>query len=157
MKIPYLLLVAASVVALAGCGQKESAAAPGAGPKTFALTASDTMKYNVTRLEVSPGEEVRVTLTNVGTQPKAAMGHNWTLLKQGADAAAFANAAVLHKDSDYFPADLAGEVIAHTKLLGPRQSDTVEFKAPTEPGEYPFLCTFPGHFVSGMKGVLVVK
>jgi len=157
MKIPYLLLVAVFTAALAGCGQKETTAVPANGPKAFALTASDTMKYNIIRLEVAPGEDVKVTLTNVGTQPKVAMGHNWTLLKLGVDAAAFANAAVTHKDSDYFPSDLAGEVIAHTKLLGPHESDTVDFKAPTEPGEYPFLCTFPGHFVTGMKGVLVVR
>ncbi len=156
-KILHSVLAAACVAALAGCGGKGSTAAPGNGPKTFAITASDTMKYNVTRLEVSPGADVRVTLTNVGTQPKAAMGHNWTLLRKGADAAAFANAAVAHKDSDYFPDELAGEVLAHTKLLGPRESDTVDFKAPTEPGEYPYLCTFPGHFVSGMHGVLVVQ
>ncbi len=149
--------MAACAVALAGCGRKENTTVAANGPKVFTITASDTMKYNVTRIEVAPGEDVKVTLTNVGTQPKQAMGHNWTLLQKGADAAAFANAAVAHKDADYFPAELAGEVLAHTKLLGPRESDSVEFKAPAEPGEYPFLCTFPGHFVSGMKGVLVVK
>ncbi len=157
MKLMHFLLMAASVMALAGCGGKATTAASGNGPKTFAITASDTMKYSVTRLEVSPGEDVKVTLTNAGTQPKAAMGHNWTLLRKDADASAFANAAVAHKDSDYFPQELSSQVLAHTKLLGPRESDTVEFKAPTEPGDYPFLCTFPGHFVSGMKGVLVVK
>ncbi len=153
----HLLLMAGSVVALAGCGGKPSTAASGNGPKTFTITGSDTMKYSVTRLEVTAGEDVKVTLTNAGTQPKAAMGHNWTLLRKDADPAAFANAAAAHKDSDYFPEELSGQVIAHTKLLGPRESDTVAFKAPTEPGEYPFLCTCPGHFVSGMKGVLVVR
>jgi azurin len=157
MKNSYLVLAGAFVLALVGCGKTEDTAAPANGPKTFALTANDTMKYDLTRLEVSPGDTVRITLTNVGTLPKEAMGHNWTLLKKDADPAAFANAAVTHKDSDYFPTDMADEVLAHTKLLGPRQSDTIEFKAPSESGEYPFLCTFPGHFVSGMKGVLVVR
>jgi azurin len=156
MKIPYLVIIGAAALALVGCGKPEDTTAAANGPRTFALTANDTMKYSLTRLEVSAGEVVRVTLTNAGTLPREAMGHNWTLLKKDADPAAFANAAVAHRDSDYFPADQAGEVIAHTKLLGPRQSDTIEFTAPSEPGEYPFLCTFPGHFVSGMKGVLVV-
>jgi plastocyanin len=31
------------------------------------------------------------------------------------------------------------------------------FGAPAKPGSYTYLCTFPGHFVAGMKGVLVVK
>jgi len=157
MKTLFILLIAASLGWLAGCGGNQTAAEAANGPRTIALTAGDTMKYNLARIEAAPGEDVKVTLTNAGTQPKEAMGHNWTLLRKDADAAAFANAAVTHKDTDYFPTDLAGQVLAHTKLLGPRQSDTVEFKAPTEPGEYPYLCTFPGHYVSGMKGVLVVR
>ena len=157
MKILTVILATASLVTLAACGSKENAAASSGGAKTFAITGNDTMKYNITRMEVSPGENVKVTLTNAGSQPKQAMGHNWTLLKKDADAAAFANAAATQKDTDYFPADKADQVIAHTRLLGPRESETVEFKAPTEPGEYPYLCTFPGHFVSGMKGVLVVR
>jgi azurin len=85
------------------------------------------------------------------------MAHNWILLKQGSDPAAFASAAVTHQAEDYLPPDLAGEVLAHTRLLGPQQSDTITFKAPAEPGEYPFLCSFPAHYLTGMKGVLVVR
>lgn len=161
MKNPFVVLLLSSFLLLAGCGKKEPpqsavAAAP-SGPKTFELTANDTMKYSVNRLEVAPGEEVRLTLTNVGTLPKQAMAHNWILLKQGDDPQAFANAAVAHQAQDYFPPELAGEVLAHTRLLGSRESDTITFKAPAEPGEYPFLCTFPAHYLTGMKGVLVVR
>jgi len=158
MKTPFMMILCGSLMLLGACGKQESTAAAGTpgGPKAFEITANDTMKFSVTRLEVSAGEDVKVTLTNIGMQPKQAMGHNWTLLKKDADPAAFANAAVTHQAQDYFPEELAGEVIARIKLLGPKQSDTVEFKAPTEPGEYPFLCTFPGHFIAGMKGVLVV-
>ena len=109
------------------------------------------------RFEVSAGQEVKLTLTNLGTMPKVAMGHNFVLLKKGADSKAFSDAAIMAVATDYVPAALADQVIAHTKLLGPKQSDEITFKAPTEPGEYPFLCTFPAHFLSGMKGVLVVK
>jgi len=52
---------------------------------------------------------------------------------------------------------MAAQMIVHSKSLGPREKDTIEFTAPTEPGEYDFLCTFPGHYLIGMKGVLVVK
>ena len=160
MKNPSGVLVVSFFLLLVGCGKKESAgsavAATTHGPKTFELTANDTMKYNVNRLEVSAGEEVRLILTNIGTLPKQAMAHNWILLKQGDDPAAFANAAVAHQAQDYFPPELAGEVLAHTRLLGPRESDTITFKAPAAAGEYPFLCSFPAHFLTGMKGVLVV-
>lgn len=162
MKIPRLVVFVSSLVLLAGCGKNDTtaaatAAAAAPGPKTFALTANDTMKYNLARLEVSAGEEVKLTLTNAGTMPKASMAHNWILLKLGSDPVAFSNAAVTHKADDYFPTELAGEVLVHTRLLGPRESDTVEFKAPAGPGEYTYLCTFPGHYVSGMHGVLVVR
>lgn len=148
---------------LAGCGQKDQATAPvvstppASASATFEVTANDTMKFSVTRLEVKAGQEVKITLTNVGNMPKAAMGHNLVVLKKGADAKAYVDAAVTAMATDYLPAALADQVIAHTKLLGPKQSEEIVFKAPTEPGEYPFVCTFPAHYLSGMKGVLVVN
>jgi len=161
MKNPSVLIVVSSVLLVAGCGKKESAEPPAVavpnGGAVFALTANDTMKYNLTRLEVTAGQEVQLTLTNLGTLPKQSMAHNWILLKRGSDPAAYANAAVTHQAQDYFPPELAGEVLVHTRLLGPKQSDTITFKAPTEPGEYPFLCSFPAHYLTGMKGVLVVR
>jgi azurin len=79
------------------------------------------------------------------------------LLKAGTNEAAFNQAAVAAKDTEYIPASLSDQVIAHTKLLGPRKSDEVKFTVPETPGEYPFICTFPGHYAIGMKGVLVVR
>jgi len=163
MKTPHLLLLSSALL-LGGCGGGSSggstttaaAPAPANGPQTFALTANDTMRYNLTRLEVGAGQDVTLTFTNAGLMPKEQMAHNWILLKAGTDASAFVNAAVSHKADDYFPTELADEVIAHTKLLGPKQSDTIHFKAPAASGEYTYLCTFPGHFISGMHGVLVV-
>ena len=49
------------------------------------------------------------------------------------------------------------QVLAKIDLLGPRKSGEVVFKAPTTPGEYVYLCSFPAHFQVGMKGVLIVK
>ena len=164
MKIPVLLAVLCASFALVGCGQKESSsgaaassAPAGAGPRVIEITAGDTMKYNISTIEAKPGEELKVVLTNIGTQPVEVMGHNWTLLKAGTDVMAFATAAAVAKDTGYIPAALADEVIVHTKLLGPRKSDEVTFKAPEQPGDYPFLCTFPAHYQVGMKGVLTVK
>jgi len=115
------------------------------------------MKFNLTSIEAKPGEELKIVLTNIGTQPKEVMGHNWVLLKAGSDAAAFAAAAVTAKATDYIPDALKDQIIAHTALIGPRKSDEVTFKVPDAPGEYPFLCSFPAHYQVGMKGVLTVK
>jgi azurin len=155
-----LLPALAAGLVLAGCGKKEETAAPAAAASAvaaFEFTANDTMKYNLTHIEVKAGQDVTVSLTNMGNMPKAAMAHNWILLKKGADPKAFADAAVTAAATDYVPAALADQIIAHTKLLGPKQSDEISFKAPAEPGEYHFLCSFPAHFLSGMTGVMVVK
>lgn len=169
MKSSLLLSLLCSLVLVVGCSKKDAAApsapssaAPAAaaaaqGERVINIDASDTMKFSVTRIEATPGESLKVALHNKGTLPKEAMGHNWVLLKLGTDPMAFCQAAVAAKATDYVPASEASKVIVHTKLLGPKQVDEVSFKAPTEPGEYPFVCSFPAHAMSGMKGVLVVK
>ena len=170
MKSQITLSLLAGALLLAGCGKNEasapatstastSAATP-AAPAAAApieITANDAMKFSITRFEVNAGEEVKVIFTNLGTMPKQAMGHNFIILKKDADVKAFADAAVMAAATDYVPAAKADGVIAHTKLLGPKQSDEITFTAPSEPGEYPFICSFPAHFLSGMKGVMVVK
>ena len=169
MNLKLRLLCATALIALvtSGCGQKDTSSAntaanpatpaTPAGPRTLEITAGDNMKFNVTTLEAKAGEQLTVVLTNVGTQPKEVMGHNWILLKIGTDLEAFDKAAALAKESDYFPTSMAGQVLAHIPLLGPRKSGEITFTAPTTPGEYPFLCSFPAHFQVGMKGVLIVK
>jgi azurin len=166
MNIKLALPLLACGLLVAGCGKKEesSAAAPSASVKPAApavveveITANDTMKFSVTRIEAKPGQDVKVTLTNIGSMPKAAMGHNFVLLKKGVDPKEIVDAAVSAAATDYVPADKADKIIVHTKLLGPKQSEELNFKAPTEPGEYTFICTFPAHYLSGMHGVLVVQ
>lgn len=132
-------------------------AAPAAPEKTVVITANDTLRFSVTKIEASPGELLHVQLHNEGTMPIQAMGHNWVLLQAGKDPLDFAAAAVSASDQGYIPAALKSEVIAHIGLLGPGQTGDVTFKAPTVPGKYPFLCTFPAHCAAGMRGVLIVK
>jgi azurin len=158
------LLVLSALVALvsSGCGQKDASTASTAAPaaasgQTIEITAGDTMKYSVTQITAKPGEDLKVILTNNGTQPAEVMAHNWVLLKAGTDVAAFDAAAIGAKDTQYIPPALTNEIIAHIDMLGPRKSGEVDFKAPTTPGDYPFLCTFPAHYQVGMKGVLTVK
>jgi azurin len=162
MKTFLPLLAAASALLLAGCGPSSSTPAPAAvgtpaSPREIDITAGDTMKYSTTSIEAQPGETLTVVLTNNGSTPVEVMAHNWVLLKAGSDPAAFDSAALTAKDTGYLPPSLSGEVLAHIDLLGPRKSGQVTFQAPTTPGNYPFLCTFPAHFQNGMQGVLTVK
>lgn len=171
LRLPLCLTLTA--IALTGCGQKESASAPAASapapaaaapaaapaaaaPRVIEITANDTMKYNVISIEAKAGETIKIVLTNAGTLPKEAMGHNLVVLKPGSDGAAFSAAAMTAKDKDYIPDALKDQVIAHTKLLGPKNSDEVILKD-LKAGEYPYLCSFPAHYAVGMKGVLIVK
>ena len=55
-------------------------------------------------------------------------------------------------ETEYIPK--TDDIIAHTKLLYFGQSEVVKIDA-LEPGDYPYVCTFPGHFLN-MKGVLTV-
>lgn len=165
MKSTITISLLACGLVLAGCGKQEAPATSTASAATPAapavalieITANDAMKFNLTRFEVAAGQEVKVTFTNLGTMPKAAMGHNLIILKKDADVKAFADAAVMAMTTEYVPAAKADQVVAHTKLLGPKQSEEITFKAPAEKGDYPFLCSFPAHFIAGMKGVMVVK
>lgn len=174
MKKLHALSLLLCALTFAGCGKKEEAsaaaatapapapavtpAAPAApAPAVIEITANDSMKFNQTRFEVAAGQEVKITFTNMGTMPKVAMGHNFIVLKKGTDLKAFTDAAVMAAATDYVPAAKADQIIAHTKLLGPKQSEDLTFKAPAEAGEYPFICSFPAHYLSGMKGVMVVK
>lgn len=124
---------------------------------TVTITGNDQMKFDVTSIEAKPGQKVTVTMKNAGTMPKISMGHNFVLLAQDQDPAAFVEAGTPHMGQDFIAPELAGKVIAHTKLLGPGESDTISFAAPTKPGDYTYICSFPGHFAIGMKGILTVK
>lgn len=126
--------------------------------RAIEITANDTMKFSVTEITAKPGERLSVTLVNTGTTPKFSMGHNWVLLAAGVDAQAFVVGSAESVTTDYIPGPpLRAQVLAASKLLGPKERDTVTFTAPTAPGRYEFVCSFPGHFQVGMRGVLIVQ
>lgn len=108
-------------------------------------------------ITAEPGEKIRIRLTTQSKLPASAMSHNWLLLKLNADAQEFASAAVKAKANDYVPDNMTDQVIAETGLVPGGETKSVTFTAPDKPGEYDFLCTFPGHFAAGMRGVLTIE
>lgn len=128
-----------------------------AGPRTIVIVSGDDMKYDKVTIEAKPGEQIRIRLTPKGTMPKIAMSHNVVVLKLGTDAAAFVNAGMAARATEFIAPDKKALVIAATALAGNGETVETTFKVPTAPGRYPYVCTFPGHFASGMKGTLVVK
>lgn len=121
------------------------------------ITANDQMKFNLETFEVAPGSLVQLTLKNVGSMPKFSMGHNVVILDRGNDPTKFVEAAMNSAATDYIPADKKSALIAHTKLLGGGEEDTIVFVAPKAVGDYPFICSFPGHLQVGMKGIMKVR
>ena len=127
-----------------------------AEPREVKVTATVAMAFDVKEITAAPGETIKVTLTNTSPIPKMAMGHNWVLLKAGVNVPQFAAAAAAAGlAADFIPANLSSQIIAHTKLLGPNETDSVTFTVPSEPGDYPFICSFTSHYTT-MSGILKV-
>ena len=122
------------------------------------ISGNDTMQFDVKSFEVKAGSKVKLTLKNIGQIPKIAMGHNLVVLKKGITAVGFGQKALGAgaNATNALPDSLKGDVIAATKLLGPAESETIEFTAPKESGSYEYVCTFPGHFAL-MRGIMTVK
>ncbi|MBX3252504.1 MAG: azurin [Chitinophagaceae bacterium] len=168
MKIIKYAMIAA-VVSLTACGggddskkadqpaaEEPKAETPAAADAVaLEITGNDVMQFDKKELRAKAGQKVTLTLKHSGKLAKEAMGHNVVILKPDVDVAAFAMKAVDAKDNDYFPASEAANVIAHTKLIGGGESDTIEFTAPAA-GTYPFICSFPGHY-GFMKGEFIVE
>lgn len=157
-------MLAATTLFLAACSPAEKPAAPPAaaapaapGTKLVQITGDDTMKFNLAVIEVKAGEPLRLVFSNIGKLPKQAMAHNWVLLKpcSEADFNAFGTAAAMAPPT-HIPAGKTAQIVAQSRLLGPGETETLDFKAPEQPGEYPYLCTFPGHFAL-MRGKMIVK
>jgi azurin len=115
-------------------------------------TVANTMAFDKTKLSVPSGAEVHLTIKNNATM--ATLPHNWVLVKPGTEASVAAAGLKLGDPAGYF--DVRDkDALAHTPMAKPGESTEVTFTAPTEPGDYPYICTYPGHYMM-MKGVLTV-
>jgi azurin len=154
MKLKHTLLAAA----LIGVNALAFAAPASAADKVCKLeiTGNDLMQYGSKELKAAGDcTTIEVTLKHTGKLAAAAMGHNFVLTAT-ADAVGVAN--------DGLGAGLAAQyvkpgdkrVIAHTKVIGGGESDTVKIPASAlkKGGDYTFECTFPGHSAL-MKGKFI--
>ena len=88
------------------------------------------------------------------------MPHNLVIVKPGAEneiGLAATNMAADPKAVErgqYVPR--SDKVLFHTRMVQPSTTGALRFIAPRKPGEYPYLCTYPGHWLI-MRGIMIVK
>ncbi len=169
------------VLALAGCNgdtpeQAQEEEAVDDGIRTIEVYGTDDMKFVVREaeeglvtggaagqyilleaIEASPGEELRIRLTTNSTLPPTAMAHNLAIVDLGTDVDDFARKSIQAADNEYIAPEYEDQIIATTRMLGGGETDTITFTVPETPGEYDYVCTFPGHFAAGMVGKLIVE
>lgn len=118
----------------------------------------ERMLYTVNQFAVTVGQPVKVIFTNPD-----ATDHNMVFVKPNAlaEVGMAANAMARdprNADSDFIPAEKKELILHASPMIGPTRKSQVHvlrFEAPSEPGIYPFVCTFPGHWII-MKGDMVV-
>ena len=121
------------------------------------VEGNDAMQFNKPTISVPAScKQFTVKLKHVGKLPKTAMGHNWVLSKT-ADLQPVANDGIAAGAAKDFVKDKDARVIAHTKVIGGGETDSVTFStAALKAGEaYSYFCSFPGHSAL-MKGTLTL-
>ncbi len=117
------------------------------------VSADKNLTFLQRTVEVKAGETIHLTFQNPDAVP-----HNWVLIKPGAlqRVGELANRLIAEPDAvvrKYVPRST--EVLYYTDIVPPQGEISIWFRAPAERGRYPYLCTFPGHWMV-MNGILVV-
>lgn len=125
------------------------------GPRTIWIeVVPDLMKYDTDTFKVKPGEQILLELDNLD-----GMQHNLLIAKPGTLENVGEAADAMLRDpkaaeKHYVPE--IPEVLFSTEMVDPGEVFSLKFTAPETPGNYPFVCTFPGHWRM-MNGIMVVE
>jgi putative heme-binding domain-containing protein len=107
-------------------------------------TVTDQMLYDREKVAVRAGRPAEILFENNDLMP-----HNLVVTQPGAleevgllgEATATQPGAL---ERNYVPG--SDRIILASRLLQPRQAQKLTFTAPTRPGVYPYVCTYPGHW-----------
>ena len=127
---------------------------PVEGSRPLVVEVEGGLLYKQKLLEASPGEALSLVLKNADVMP-----HNLVIVAPGAtQKVGEASFSMLNDplagEKSYVP-DLP-DVLHFIPVIEPGTQHTLHFTAPEKPGDYPYLCTFPGHW-QVMQGVLKVR
>jgi len=114
-------------------------------------TVMEKMRYDKTEFTVKAGQRVKLIFSNSDYMP-----HNLMIVKLGAAQEVVMQAIQLGADGFkmHFKPD-SDKILVASKMLDYEDSETLEFTAPAIPGNYDYICTFPGHWPM-MSGVMKV-
>jgi azurin len=124
---------------------------PAAAAEVIRIGTLPGLRFDVREFSVRPGTEVEVVFSNVDE-----MLHNFVVTKPARREAVVQAALDLGPaapERDFVPA--TPDVLWSTKVVPSGQSATLKFTAPSALGDYPYVCTFPGHGIL-MFGTMVV-
>jgi putative heme-binding domain-containing protein len=107
-------------------------------------TVTDQMLFDKERLAVRAGKLVEIVFENSDLMP-----HNFVVTQPGAleEIGLLAESSATQPgalERHYVPA--SSKILISSRLLQPRESQTLDFVAPTKAGIYPYVCTYPGHW-----------
>jgi hypothetical protein len=124
------------------------------GAREVLIEAGKNLSYSITSFSVRPGEPIKLTFANPDVVP-----HNWALIKPGTlpRVGDLVNKIIAEPDAatrHYIPR--TDDVLAYVDIVDPGRDFTIFFRAPSRKGRYPYLCTFPGHWMV-MNGVMTVE
>jgi azurin len=124
---------------------------------TLKPSMTNPMMFDNNAFSVKAGDKVKLTFDN--TKFVAPLPHNVVVCKPGSKDKVIAASNAMLTDPNgmaksYVPEST--DVLAKMMFVQPGQTGVVEFTAPAEAGDYPFICTFVGHAIL-MNGIMKVE
>ena len=128
----------------------------GLGVRVFSVkSVREGMRYDTTRIVVEAGKPFEIIFENVDMMP-----HNMAILMPGTREEVGTQAQTMQPIPDdqgrvYVPKNK--NILAATKLVESGQKVTLKMTAPTAPGDYEYVCTYPEHWKVMFGQLVVVK
>ena len=142
----------------ASASQGQSAGGGGASETVTLHAQGNQMSYKETEFTVPADTEVKLVFENTATSPS--MQHNVVLLNEPPSQEVFKRVGQAGvqagSNAEYVPADMDDTILAHTPIAKPGETVSVTFTTPSEPGDYGYVCTYPGHWAT-MQGTMHVE
>jgi putative heme-binding domain-containing protein len=121
--------------------------------RPITIETAGNLSFATRSFQVRAGELIALKLMNPDVVP-----HNWALVRPGTlqSVGEAANRLIADPEAvarQYVPD--TSDVLFYTDIVPPGGEFIIYFQSPQQPGRYPYLCTFPGHWTV-MNGEMVV-